>query len=143
MWENFSSDAAWDPSKWEIKQKVGKDLANHPFANVMKDYADWSMNMTNHLISCNQGYGKILHHVHKEKTPLTYERLRSTHASGGFPGLNVDLIWVARALWTFIYEHVTTGAKRSLVNKVGKAENLNGLELWRRLFVDNEGVQWR
>ena len=86
MWANFQSPAAWDPSEWEIKSKVGKDLANHPFANIMREYADWSANMLNHLLRCNQGYGKVIHFVQKDKQPITYERLSRPRAgiSGRF-----------------------------------------------------------
>ena len=139
MWEHYSSDAPWDPAKWEIKSKVGKDLAAHPFDNVMRNYSDWAANMTNHLIACNQGYGKILYFLHKEKAPLTYEKLHFATRYSTFPGLNVDLVWVARAMWTFIYEHVTSTTKRGLNKKVGPAETLNGLERWRRMYFDNQG----
>ena len=65
MWEDYTSDAAWEPHKWEINIKVCKDLANNPFGNVMRDYGDWSAHMVNHLVACNQGYGKILHVLQK------------------------------------------------------------------------------
>ena len=94
MWEHYFSAVPWDPFKWEIRAKVGKDLANHPFNNIMREYADWSANMTNHLVSCNQGYGKILYLGQKERNPITYDRL----ARWQFPGVQVDLIWVARAM---------------------------------------------
>ena len=135
MWEHYESHLPWDQAKWEIKSKVNKDLASHPFNNVMKDYADWASNMPNHLIGCNQGYGKILYLAQKETYPITYERLKQH----GFPGIQVDLVWVARAMWAFIYDNVTMNMKRTLGKNVAASETLNGLELWRRLFVENDG----
>ena len=94
VWENYWSDAAWDPTKWEIRAKANKDLTNNPFNNVMSAYADWAANMSNHLRSCNQGYGKILHMIQLDKHPLTYQRL----SMSSIPGVQVDLLWTTRAL---------------------------------------------
>ena len=114
MWQNYSSNVPFDPVRWEIRSKVSQELSDHPFNNVMREYADWASNMTNHLVGCNQGCGKILYLVQKERAPVTYDRL----AAWAFPGVHVDLIWVTRQMWTFIYEHVTplsnvVSAKRS------------------------------
>ena len=108
MWDMYWSDAEWDPFKCITNPKVDKDLASHPFNNVMSSYADWAAHMSNHLIGCNQGYGKLLHWIQRVKQPLTYAVLRGTQ----IPGLQVDLIHLARSLWTFIYGHVTLSAKR-------------------------------
>ena len=56
-----------------------------------------------------------------------------------FLGLDVDLVRVARTMWTFIYEHVALTAKRGLTKKAGASETLHDLELWRRMYFDNQG----
>ena len=86
----------------------------------MSTYADWSANMFNHLLSCNQGYGKIIWLNQQEKVPITYDRM-----TNGIPGIHVDLVWIARALWSFIFDHVTQTVRRGLPLKHWKYQELN------------------
>ena len=71
MWEQYESHLPWDHAKSKIKSKVDKDLCNHPFNNVMKDYADWASNVSSHLSGCTQRYGKAPFFTqHKKETYL-------------------------------------------------------------------------
>ena len=65
-------------TKWVIKDKVNKDLLASPYDGTGPKYRDWSANVLNHLLGCNQGWGKIIWLVQKIKDPLTYEGLANT-----------------------------------------------------------------
>ena len=90
--------------------------------------------MRNHLLSLNQGYGRIIFEIENERNPLPFERL----SRGSVSSMQVDLPWIARALWTFMSSNMTREYNRGLMAYVG-GEELNGIELWRRLFWKNQG----
>ena len=66
---------------------------------------------------------------------MTYQKLAATN----IPGLMINWFWISRALYTLLFDLVTPAFQRSLPRRVGKAEEHNGLELWRRLFFEFEG----
>ena len=82
---------------------MSKDLLSNPFDGTSSKYKDWAANVVNHLLGSNQGYGKILWLIQRESEPVTYHRLISTRVTG----LMVNWWWLTRALWTFLYDHVT------------------------------------
>ena len=137
MWSAYHDATPWDVTKWTIKDKVNKDLLANPYDGTGPKYRDWSANVINHLLSSNQGWGKVMWMVQREREPLTYQRLATTNYED--TGLQLDWVWIARPPYTFLFNHVTQGRKRGLPRKVGQGEELNGLELWRKLYVDNEG----
>ena len=82
----------------------------------------------------NHGYGRILHEIESEKMPLPWSRLNSTNIHG----LNVDIPWISRALWTAMVSNMTRTFRRSCAQLIG-GEETNGIELWRYLFFKNQG----
>ena len=135
MWSTYIDLSDWDPNRWEIKGKVNDDLKNHPFDGVMAKYKDWRSHMVNHLLHSNQGWGKVLWIVQQQRLPITYQRLQATRIGG----INVNWIWLTRAMYAFMYDHVTLAQKRAMPTRLGTGQEYNGLELWRLLHFENEG----
>ena len=101
----------------------------------MLKYREWRELMRDHLIGANQGYGRSMHEIEKYKTPLTLQYL---HANNYLPGMDIDMTWIAKSLWTFMVRHVKPDIRRTFRTLVD-GEELNGAELWRMLFVNNQG----
>ena len=89
--------------------------------------------MRTHIISCNQGYGRVLYETEQELAPLTFQRL----AGARFPGVDIDIMWVTRAIYSFMASHMTLSYTRSCVQQIA-GEETNGLELWRHVFFINK-----
>ena len=117
-----------------IDRKAGPELSKFPFDGNIVNWLDWRTLVRNQLLSVNQGYGRVIFETEREKSPLTFARL----ATCNLPGLNVDLSWISRALYTFMSSNMTKEFNRGLMAYVG-GEELNGLELWRRLYWKNQG----
>ena len=56
----------------------------------------------------------------------------------GVDGVRLDLVWISRHLWTFLGPRLGDDVYGRRVQMAGGEEN-NGLELWRKMFMDNEG----
>ena len=67
---------------------------------------------------------------------MTWVKLGTTH--NRINGLNVDLVWLSRALWTFMSANMTLTFQRTCSQLIG-CEEANGLELWRFLYFQNQG----
>ena len=124
MWSRYVDPSPFDLNQWKIKEKVSKDLQNNPFDGTQSKYRDWAANVVNHLLGSSQGYGKNLWLVQQDREPITYYRLSITNRLD----LQVNWWWLTRALWTFLYEHVTPAMKRTLVRKACQAGEHIGLD---------------
>ena len=114
---------------------MSKHLHCNPFDCTVRKYRDLASNVVNHLLSSNQGYGKILWVAQHDRAPITYERLTTMQV----PGLAINWFWITRSLYTFLFDLVTPAFQRSLPRRAGKTEEHNGLELWGKLVFDYEG----
>ena len=90
----------WKPTEWTISTKTVKDLSDHPFDGNITHYKEWHDMMRDHLLSANQGFGRVIYEVEKTTFPLTMDILQSNQYA--VVGLNCDLLWVTRQLWTFM-----------------------------------------
>ena len=98
----------------------------------MMAFRDWWDLIRDHLLSANQGYGKVLFEIQHERVPLHFNRLKT------FPtmrGLSANLMWISNARWTFVSRHVTRSFRKSMRSLVN-GEELNGLELLRTLWIN-------
>ena len=111
---------------------MSEELRTNPFDGVMSKYKEWSANVTNHLLQCNQGWGRILWLAQKEKEPITYYRLQIAHLEG----LPADCVWLSRALYAFLYEHVSAIVKKSMPRRVEGGQEYNGLEWQLNMQVE-------
>ena len=53
-------------------------------------------------------------------------------------GVPVDMQWISRHLWSFTGRNVTDVVHGRRLNMTLNEED-NGIELWRALFIENEG----
>ena len=123
-WAMYFDMSTWKPSEWVISQKVVKDLSDSPFDGNLVHYKDWHDLMRDHLLSTNQGYGRLLYELERVQVPLSMQVLQNNPYA--IVGLNADLVWLTRQMWTFISRHVTKSFRKSLRSLVS-GEELNGL----------------
>ena len=71
--------------------------------------------MREHLLGCNQGYGRIVYELTQAQMPVTMALL---HANPTLAGMNCDLVWITRQLWTFVSRNVTKTRRKSLKTMV-------------------------
>ena len=98
-------------------------------------FRDWWDLIRDHLLSANQGYGKVLFELQHEPHPLTFERQKLYPT---MKGLSAQLLWVSNALWTFVSPHLTKSFRKTVRSFVN-GEELNGLELLRAMWLRFEG----
>ena len=134
-WATYFDLTPWNPAHWIIPLKTVKDLTESPFDDTMEKYKGWRDLMREHLLGSNQGYGRIIDEVERRRDPITMAGLQLNPT---MDGMNCDLVWITRQLWTFISRNVTRSFRKTLKSLVS-GEELNGLELWRVLWRDNEG----
>ena len=106
-----------------------------PWNGDMLKYREWRELLRDHLLGTNQGYGRILHEIEKYRTQLSMNYLICRRS---LPGMNIDMLWITKQLWTFLVRHVNRDTRKSFKTLVD-GEELNGAELWRSLFVNNNG----
>ena len=103
MWGRYVDPAPFDIGHWIFKEQVSKYLQNNAFDGTGAKYKDWASNVVSHLLSSNQGYGKVLWVAQREREPLTYQRLAVMNVSG----LQVNWPWLTRTLYTFLFDLVS------------------------------------
>ena len=86
MWSQYADYSPWNERDWTIDRKVPQELSKSPFNGSIEEWADWRNMARNHLLTCNQGYGRIVFEVEQERAPLTFQRL----ANQGIVGMNVN-----------------------------------------------------
>ena len=95
--------------------------------------------MKNHLVQANHGYGRVLFEIEKVAEPIRQRSLPSVQIAG-MDG--VDWVWISTEIWTFIIDHLTPDVAR-MAPSLCNGKEMNGLELWRTFFRNNEGVPKR
>ena len=135
MWAACFDLTHWNPNNWTIPLKTAKDLTDMPFDGDIGEFREWRELMRDHLLGANQGYGRIIWELENCKEPVTMNVL---HANPTLPGMNLDLVWITRQLWTCMSRNVTRTFRESL-KRLASGEELDGLELRRALSRDNEG----
>ena len=88
-------------------------------------------------MSCNQGWGRVVELTEMQRSPLTKHRLA---AMGGVDEAPLNLNQLSSHLWTFLGQHCLEDVVYSRRLQLTNGEDLNGLELWRRLFLENQGA---
>ena len=123
----------WDRKDGTINYKLPKN--SNTFNGRILDYEVWANRVRDHLMMGNVGWGRHLDLVEADRYALALERIRSfTDADGCW----LDLEFIGTKLWTFLGQFAIGDhlyARR--VQMVG-GETYNGLELWRRLYVEHK-----
>ena len=120
--------------EWSISdKKVSKQLI--PFDGNPSNYKNWNERVRDHCKEVNSGWSYVFHAVESSKVKLHL----SDCAYWTMPnGAGVDLRWASQHLWSFIRSNITnTVHMRCLTLTMN--EDDNGFELWRMLFLENEG----
>ena len=119
---------------WNISdKKVSKQLL--PFDGNAANCKNWNERVRDHSKEVNPGWGYIFQAIETSKLKL---RLADCVYWTTPNGAGVDLKWASQHLWSFIRSNITnTVHMRCLTLTMNEADN--GFELWRMLFLENEG----
>ena len=128
----------FDLRQWYINPKTPK-LFEH-FNGKAEAYRTWASRVKDHLMSNNLSWGRLLEVVEKQKTPLTRTRLSTCV---GIDQAALDLVKISQLLWSFLGNHCFQNSFYERRLQLTGGEDHNGLELWRALFQECEGVQSR
>ena len=126
----------FDPRDWNITgMKVSKSLV--PFNGNAETYQTWSNRMKDHFCEKNPDWDCVFKLIESWKVPIQMSQL-GVNVIGAHQNVVVDFRWVANHLWTFIGKNVTDSVYYSRTTLTHGEEN-NGVELWRALYIQNEG----
>ena len=132
--QNQNSARTFAAREWNLSdKKVSKALTL--FDGHAQNYRNWSDRMKDHCKEVNSGYGKHFQQIENSKTRI-YNRDLGMGNLGN--GTIVDSQWLSQHLWVFIGNHISNdlhGRRLSLTQN----DQDNGFELWRSLFIENEG----
>ena len=119
---------------WSVSdKKVSKAL--NLFDSNPVHYRNWADRVKDHCKEVNPSYSYIFELIEKEKQPIDMNALQLYTLPNG---VVVDMNWVAKHLWSFIGRNVTDTVHGRRLTLTQNQED-NGIELWRALFVENEG----
>ena len=131
--QNQNQGRAFAAREWNLSdKKVSKAL--NLFDGHAQNYRNWSDRIKDHCKEINSGYGRIFQFIENNKTRIYSRDL----GMGNVDGAVVDFHWLSQHLWVFIGNHINNdlhGRRLSLTQN----EQDNGFELWRSLFIENEG----
>ena len=91
----------FDFKDWVINPK-GLSKSMRPFDNKSEHYKTWRSRVVDHLMSNNQGWGRVLELTEMQRSPLTKHRLA---AMGGVDEAPLNLNQLSSHLWTFLGQH--------------------------------------
>ena len=123
-----------DRKDWAVtNQKVSKQLV--PFNGDSAPYKNWNERVRDHFKQVNPNWSYVFNGVESSKVRIPISECRIWAMPNG---MQCDLKWAAQHLWSFIRSNITdTVHIRCLTLTMN--EDDNGLELWRMLFLENEG----
>ena len=119
---------------WSVSDKKVSKALNLFDSNALH-YRNWADRIKDHCKEVNPSYAYIFEIIEKEKLPIPMSNLKMHTLRNG---VSVDLNWVANHLWSFIGRNVTDAVHSRRLTLTQNEED-NGIELWRALFVENEG----
>ena len=123
----------WAEKDWTVADKMSPNLVS--FDGQIGHYDDWRNRVKDHFTATNMHYREVFELIEKNKNIITIESLNSTNIST-LP--NVNWLWIASHLWTFIGKWMTNNQLRRRL-ALAQGEEFNGIELWRALFVEYMG----
>ena len=119
---------------WSVtEKKVSKAL--QLFDGSALRYRNWAGRVKDHFKEVNINYALIFDLIEKAKTPIPIHTLNMFRLENG---IIVDMRWIAQHLWTFIGKNVNDSVHERRLTLTQNEED-NGIELWRSLFIENEG----
>ena len=129
---NAVAPQAFDQKLWIADQKTPKELK--PLGPLVEQYKNWADRSRDHLSYKNPLWDDVLDEIQKSKVSIKLDQLSTVVIKGK----TLDMRWAAGYLWNFQGTHM----ENTMYNRraaLANGEEKNGIELWRRLFSDNEG----
>ena len=124
----------FDYKMWKINPK-GFDKDTPKFDGRPEHYRNWWNRLRDHLTGNHQPWGRLLDLVERARVKLSFQHLSSINrVDEGW----IDLPWVAKELWCFLGPRLAEGPYSRRTQLAG-GEDRNGIELWRKLYMENEG----
>ena len=120
-----------DPDNWHIDRKVPKNLT--PWDGRWETYKVFREMTEDHMVACNPRWHGLIATIEAERSQLTVTRIS---ASNIIPG--VSMIDLAIELFAFMGTVIGTTVHKKRLRLAG-GEKGNGFEMWRRIFIDNQG----
>ena len=108
------------------------------FTGSAEKYKIWADRIKDHFKERNSDWNYIFKLIESSKSPIWKHSLGQSTVGDSSRSSAVDFQWITSHLWTFIGKHVTEvvySRRMTLTN----GEEDHGMELWRALFVENEG----
>ena len=128
------SGRVFNPRDWNVSdKKVSKALTL--FNGHAQSYRNWSDRMKDHCKEVNCCYGQIFEIIEAQKTRISNNNLTMGQLEDG---TLVDYKWISQHLWVFVGKNIDNdlhGRRMALTQNDAD----NGFELWRALYVENEG----
>ena len=106
------------------------------FSGRIETYSTWYDRVRDHLVCSHEGWGRILDLLERERYPMSMQRLRAMREVDGCP---MDMPFLTTQLWGFLGNYALGDAVFSRRLQLVNGESSNGLELWRKLFIENKG----
>ena len=112
-----------------------QDAEKIQFNGSPETYRNWRSRIIDHMCTGNQSWGRLLELVEKMRVPLTFGYLNTVT---DVDGVWLDLPHLSRDLWSFLGPKLGESTYSRRIQIAG-GEDRNGLEFWRRLYMENEG----
>ena len=117
---------------WSIDRKVSKEL--RAFDDKWENYEGWYARIREHAAQGNQRWIQVFDLIESTNRPIRNSELATLVVDG----LKIDWKWISVKLWTFIGEHVTDLIHSRRI-QLTLGDDMNGLELWRALYIKHKG----
>ena len=134
-----SGPRAFVEKEWNASDvKPSKLLLSSPFNGGAESYKYWADRVKDHFKEKNRDYEFVFREIEAQKVPVMKANMSNAVIGDSTRQVLVDWSWITSHLWTFIGKHVTQTTYTRRTTLTGGEED-NGVELWRALFVENEG----
>ena len=122
------------PKEWNVSdKKISKAMSL--FNGSAHSYRNWSDRIKDHCKEVNLGYAQVFSLIEASGSMITQANLNMGTLSDGTV---VNFKWLSQHLWVFIGKNINDDLHgRRLALTQNDADN--GFELWRALFIENEG----
>ena len=120
--------------EWNVSDKKTSKAMNL-FNGSAHAYRNWSDRVKDHCKEVNLGYAHVFNLIEAQGSKIVQANLQMGMLENG---VTVDFKWLSQHLWVFIGKNINDDLHgRRLALTQNDADN--GFELWRALYIENEG----
>ena len=128
------SNSTFNIREWNVSDKK-QSKAMSLFNGSAHAYRNWSERIKDHCKEVNLGYAQIFEMIEAQGSKIQQANLQLGVLDNG---VQVDYKWLSQHLWVFLGKNINDDLHaRRLALTQNDADN--GFELWRALFIENEG----